>query len=285
MMSSQLARQRAELAAQFLRDQLSIPEGCIGLMLGTGWGDALQLDTKLSELPFEKIQGFGALQKIEGHARRLEYGQIANRDVVLLRGRVHVNEHPTDPVILDMVRLQVEMLIQLGVRNVIVTSAAGSLDVSKKPVIKPGTVVVVDGFVTLFSPPMPLYAGEFCSPEDTLDAELRNAALQQIEFATRGVPSKKVKSGGFAMVRGPFFEGRRYDKRALRATGAAVVGMSMLPEACVIALYPGVRMLGLAYVSNTATEDHSHKTNCARAKTDAEFLADVLRRATAVIPK
>jgi len=277
-MTAKMAKAKAELAAQVLRNKLAIPEGCIGLMLGTGWGDALELDELHGSLPFEEIQGFGQLEKIEGHERRLEVGRLGGKNVIALRGRVHLNEHPTDPAIPEMVRLQVQMLMELGVRDLIVTSAAGSLDMSHDPLVTPGTVVAVSCFMSLFAPPMPLFAGEFCSPEDVLDSELRIAALRQAELASDDAPGRKATTGGFAMVRGPFFEGRMLDKRALHQTGAMVVGMSMLPEACIVALHPDARMIGFAYVSNTAKEAHSHDLNRQRAKSDAEFLADVLTR-------
>ena len=84
------------------------------------------------------------------------------------------------------------------------------------------------------------------------------------------------------MVRGPFFEGRRYDKAVLAATGAAVIGMSVLPEACVAALYAGVEVLAVAHVTNTAVEAHSHDVILQRAQDATETLRRVLGTATAV---
>ena len=79
------------------------------------------------------------------------------------------------------------------------------------------------------------------------------------------------------MVRGPSFEGRRYDKKALRETGASVVGMSLLPEACIAALYhPRVKALAIAFITNNATDKHSHETNQQKAKENREHMGRVL---------
>lgn len=267
------SEQRAKIAAEFLRQSLKIndanqPE--IGLVLGTGWGDTLEFDAERC-VSFADIPGFSRLDGLEGHAREVVCGTLSGRNFVALRGRVHANERSADPELNAMVRLQMEMLICLGVKKFIVTSAVGSLS----PSIGAGDVVMVNGFVTLFAPEMPLFAGEFCSPEDTIDQPLISQIFRE---TTPGFvkTSLKVYRGGHAMVRGPFFEGRKYDKDFLAKTGAAVVGMSILPEACVVAVYPGVKIVPLGFVTNTASEEHSHEENMKRAKEKSVHLGEFL---------
>lgn len=267
----------ARIAADTLRvkSQLPLPfasgnNGPIGLILGTGWGDVLQIENPY-RISLADIPGFGALTKLEGHARELMIGRVSGRQVLVLRGRIHLNEVPADPELFKMVRLQVEMLLQLGACQLILTSAVGALRPQNGAMpLSVGDVCAIDGFVTLFAPDMPLWAGEFCSPEDTLNLRLREIAL-----AERG--ELRVSVGGHVMVRGPFFEGRRYDKRLLAQTGASVVGMSILPEACVAALY-GARVLALGFVTNSDIETHSHETNLAQAKSAAAKLGGLLER-------
>lgn len=154
--------------------------------------------------------------------------------------------------------------IHLGASRIIITSAVGSLVRE----MRVGDVAVVNGLIQLFVPPLPLCPGEFCSPEDALDPTLRLRALDIKDFR-----QLHVKLGGHAMVRGPNFEGRKYDKAFLAKTGASVVGMSMLPEAAICSLYldEGVQALGLGFVTNDAVEAHSHELNQKRAR-DAQSL-------------
>lgn len=236
----------------------------IGLILGTGWGDALEIqDSK--ELSFNDIPGFESLGELEGHARRLVYGKITGKEVLALRGRVHLNEGHGEEIP-RMVRLQTEMLFQLGVNKLVITSAVGSLD-SGLPV---GSVAIIRSFITLFAPPMPLWAGEFVSPEDMLDQKLNLLAIKSCKEV--GLSSKLAVH---SMVRGPFFEGRKKDKGLLKKFGADVVGMSMLPEACVAAVY-GVKILGLGFVTNNATDEHSHEENQAIVKRSESKLGSLL---------
>ena len=134
-----------------------------------------------------------------------------------------------------------------------------------------GDITVVDGFISVFAPEMPLYGGEFCSPDDVLDSRLRMLAQDAVSAA--GAVSR---CGGYAMVRGPFFEGRKYDKAFIASSGASTVGMSTLPEACVAALFPQVKVVALNFITNTAFEHHSHQTNQDRAKEQSKNMGRVL---------
>ncbi len=272
-MRSKFHENRAHVASLRIRDALDAAGAKVGLVLGTGWGDVLDLKEP-RDLPFGQLPGFEKLRSLEGHARRVVCGELGGRKVVALRGRVHLNEEPYNPALAEMVRLQVEMLLQLGVDRLILTCAAGSLS----PDLRVGDICVVDGLVTVFAPDMPLYGDEFCSPEDALDRELAGLAVAQARLVE---PDLEAVLGGHVMVRGPFFEGRRYDKRLLAAAGAKVVGMSVLPECCVAALYPGVKAVALAFVTNSEAEEHSHETNLERSRRSAQALGAYLTRIVA----
>lgn len=243
-----------------------------GLILGTGWGDVLNIEGAI-RIPFKKIPGFANLEQLGGHARELVIGRLANKDVCVLRGRIHMNEAPCDQEVAKMVRLQTEMLFQLGVRDLVITSAVGTLPQPASSRFGVGEICVVNGFVTVFAPEMPLWAGEFFSPEDVLDEKLQRIAIKERGELT-------ARCGGYVMVRGPFFEGRKFDKKFLASTGASVVGMSMLPEACIAALYKndGARVLGLAFITNDAAQEHSHEENLARANIASKHLGSLLKR-------
>lgn len=238
----------------------------IGLVLGTGWGDAIQLKD-MACVPFNKLPGFNNLAKLTGHKRQVEVGYLAGKPVVVLNGRIHLNEAPADQQLYRMVRLQTEMLFLLTVKTLIVTSAVGAL---KGHGIDVGDIAVINSLITLFAPDMPLWAGEFCSPEDALSQRLIKIALAE----QRPLTAYPVSH---AMVRGPFFESRRHDKDILAKSGANVVGMSLLPEACIAALY-NAEVLGLGFVTNSPSEKHSHAENLERAKTASTKLGGYLTR-------
>ncbi|MEA3249275.1 MAG: hypothetical protein U9Q03_02870 [Patescibacteria group bacterium] len=270
MYDERQATQTAESAAATIRNRLSVrTEHPIGLILGTGWGDALNMDYA-TRLPFDEIPGFGELRHIEGHDRVVECGDVAGRETLLLRGRVHLNEHPSDPNVPRMVRLQTEMLMQAGVNRLIVTCAAGSLNPLRMP---PGGICITDGFVTGQNMTLPSFGGEFDSPEDALDPRLIDIA--RYEGAMASGKRELVWVGGHAYYRGPNFEGRKYEKNVLASTGALTVGMSTIPALSMVAKYKR-SALASAFISNDNLEVHTHEENLKRAKESADFMAAFL---------
>ncbi|MEX1063796.1 MAG: purine-nucleoside phosphorylase [Candidatus Paceibacterota bacterium] len=272
-MTNQVCENDARLASEYITKHFGpAATADLGIVLGTGWGDSLALSSETG-LALRQIPGFKFLGELHGHDRKLIHTKIMDRNVWVLKGRIHLNESPFGEHVPRMVRLQIETLIKLGVRNLIITNAVGSLVEH----ISVGDVVIVNGFVTVFAPPMPLWVGEFCSPEDALDGQFQNIAERA------GRDTIQTHRGGLVMLRGPFFEGRALDKKLLLKSGAVVVGMSMLPEACIASLY-GVRVLGLSFVTNDAVEEHSHEDNISRAKAHSMRLGEFLEKIVAAIP-
>ncbi|MFA5130991.1 MAG: purine-nucleoside phosphorylase [Patescibacteria group bacterium] len=269
-------RSAAISAAQFIRKKCNChivgnkrgERAPIGLILGTGWGNALDIEIQAT-INFKNIPGFKTLGQLAGHERKVIIGNYAGRQLIILSGRVHLNEAPADPEIYRMVRLQTEMLFLLGVKEIIVTSASGGLCRSSGASLRVGDVAVIDGFVTLYAPDMPLWAGEFYSPEDAINEDLNKIVLNYRNKNLKCLPA------GYAMVRGPQFEGRKYDKALLAKSGAGVVGMSTLPEACIANIYDA-KFLGLSFVTNSDSETHSHEENLRRAGAASENLGNLL---------
>src|SRR5262249_23693083 len=112
---------------------------------------------------------------------------------------------------------------------------------------------------------------EFYSPDDSINVTMSAAAQRLAEDS-----NIHFRVSGQAILRGPFFEGRKYDKAILRGyDGVESVGMSVLPEACITAVYE-VPTLAVSYITNDDAEAHSHQENQRRAKADAPMLSKFL---------
>lgn len=193
----------------------------------------------------------------------LSHGTLSGTTLCVLRNYLHLTDGAPHEPMRDHVRLQVEMLFGLGVESLIVVNEVEPVEGAG---LLPGQVVVVDGFCTLFAPDMPLYFGESCNPEAAVlrHGDLARSVVERI--------TARQCTGGHVMVRGPL---SKYDKALLRATGASVVGTSMLPEASIAALHE-MPMIGLGIVKNTADEAHSDEESQQHAKEGESDLGDLL---------
>lgn len=258
--------------------QLKDPK--LGLVLGTGWGEVLTARLKnWTRFALKDIPGFeylSELQQIEGHERNLLLGELGDVSVAILQGRIHLNEEPCSQEIYKMVRLQIELLHELGVQTLVATSAVGVLPPSRAkreagaPRLQVGDIGVVKSLILSYAPPLPIWGGEFNSPNSALCPDLQMMAMQLcLQSSLRPLYVNHVMLGG------PSFEGSR-DKDLLAESDADIVGMSSLPEAAICAVL-GVKMLGLCFVTNGwAAEDHSHEVNQARTREKSALLGQLL---------
>ncbi len=273
--------ERAREAASYIRNRIvQIPIACVSntrpvvLILGSGWRDAIQLEYE-TVIPFADIPGLDGIPKKENHAHVLKYGLFNGVEVFVLSGRVHMNTmimHP-EARIPQKVRLQTEMLLQspLNLRTFIVTNAAGGA----KKGIDVGELIVADGFLSRYAI-LPLT--EHVDPESALDPVMAKAAL--LAAHDTGL---MARLGGYAMLMGPHFESREYDKKPLARSGVKALGMSTVQEASTIALYKeeGARMVAVSFISNNSEEEHSDAEIARRVSHASPKLEPFLAQLTA----
>ncbi|RMD87010.1 MAG: hypothetical protein D6808_02205 [Candidatus Dadabacteria bacterium] len=131
---------RLEEAADFLTQRISrFPN--ILIILGSGLGGLADDVERADTIPYDSIPHMPR-STTEGHAGELIVGSIGERDVALFNGRVHCHDglHPRD------VAFGVRLMALMGVTDVIVTNAAGSLN----PDMNVGDHVVLTNHISLF---------------------------------------------------------------------------------------------------------------------------------------
>lgn len=263
---------RAE-AGQELRHRLGLGPGEkieMAVVLGTGWGNAFPFQAdRTAEMA--NIAAFQGLEVLEGHARRFEIGTIELEHgrkvrIVVLRGRIHMNESTFDLRVRALVRLQIDVLIELGVEKFLLTAAVGAL----RKEIEPRRVMIIEAFPSYGQDVMPAFPGEFVNIEEALDQDMINHL------------DTPWAIGPYIFFQGPHFENTQHDKPAMRALGGAVVGMSVKPEVFTVAAARQLRgmknlhVVALGYVSNDPTETMSDDEHRRRALEDAQMLSDAL---------
>lgn len=213
----------------------------LGLVLGSGLGGLRSLVDGATVVPLASIIPL-APHSVPGHTRDLVHGTIKGREVMLLDGRLHPYEgHPS-----WLVGLPVRILHSLGVRTLLLTNAAGSLDMS----LPPGSVMVFDDHLNL-SARNPLVGrprvGEPRFPDMSVpyDPDLSRQLLACL--ARTGLTTGR---GIYACMLGPSYE-TVAEIAMLARLGINAVGMSTVYEQ-LVANGVGMRVVAISCVTNFA---------------------------------
>jgi purine-nucleoside phosphorylase len=160
-----------------------------------------------------------------------------------MQGRVHFYEGYTPQEVIFPMRV----LARMGIRAVLITNAAGGINLE----FKQGCLVVLrdhinlQGTNPLIGPNDERFGVRFPDMTQVYWKPYQDAALQ--EGKRLGI---EMAQGVYAALTGPSYE-TPAEIRYLRAIGADLVGMSTVPEV-IAAAHLGIRVLGISCVTNMA---------------------------------
>ena len=216
-----------------------------GVILGTGLGDfanALELETVV---PFAEIPHF-PVSTVESHAGELHLGRLAGRPVVVMKGRVHYYEGYT----MREVAFPVRVLRALGCGTLVITNAVGGMN----PDMPPGSLVVTTDHINLMGDnPLVGPNDDELGPRFPDMSEPYSRALVALAERVALDLGIALQRGVMIAVPGPNLE-TAAEYRFLRAAGADIVGMSLVPEN-LAAVHGGQRVLALNVVTDTCLPD------------------------------
>jgi purine-nucleoside phosphorylase len=228
----------------------------IGIVLGSGLGAFADALEDRRETPFE-IQS-----NVTGHAGKWVEGRLSSADVLVMAGRLHLYQGFTA----HEVTFGIREFVRRGVKRVILTNAAGGINLSYKP----GELVIISDHINLQGTSALAGSGRFVDMSDTYSMDLR-------ALARSIAPS--LKEGVYAGVLGPQYE-TPAEIRYLRTIGADLVGMSIVQEA-IAARALGMEVLGISCVTNMAAgvlpQKLSHEEVLATGKQVEEVFTRLLR--------
>ena len=235
-------------AAAFLRSKIGKFRPRVGMVLGSGLGDAAEAISESVNIPSSEIPHFPE-STVQGHSGRIIAGSMGGAPVLVMQGRVHFYEGYSP----RQVTFPMRVLGSLGIQAVILTNAAGAIDEN----LRLGQLVLLTdhinmmGWNPLVGPNEPRFA---IRP----DAGLRFFDMSEPYSAwIRGLAKDIANTEGFELsegiyiaVSGPSFE-TPAEIRAFRTLGAQLVGMSTVPET-IVARHMGMEVLAVSCVTNQA---------------------------------
>ncbi|MDQ6661222.1 MAG: purine-nucleoside phosphorylase [Chloroflexota bacterium] len=250
-------------ATQSIRKRATV-QPRVALILGSGLGDLANEIQDATTIPYAEIPYF-AQSTVVGHAGRLLLGTLEQVPVVVMQGRFHAYEGYS----LQTLTLPVRVLRMLGAETLIVTNAAGGINVAYRP----GDLMLIRDHINmpglagknpLIGPNDERFGERFPPLAHAYDAELQAVARM---VATQ-VPGLTLHEGVYTMVGGPNYE-TSAELRFLGMIGTDAVGMSTVPEV-LVARHMGMRVLGLSLITNAATGSETETIKHSEVLTTAD---------------
>jgi len=234
--------EKIQQAADFISSRVNVRPR-FGIILGSGLGAfADQLESAVRIL-FEDIPHF-PVSTVEGHEGQMVIGTFNSTPVLVLQGRFHYYEGYR----MDQVVFPVRCMIYLNIPNLIVTNAAGSVDINYQP----GDLMLIKDHIK-FHADSPLrghnidaFGPRFNDMSDPYTRDIRTLAKQCADAAD--IP---LKEGVYYYMAGPSYE-TASEVKAINILGAHAVGMSTVPEV-IVASHGGMKVMGLSCIANMAT--------------------------------
>ena len=247
----------------------------IGIVLGSGLGPMAQAIENPVEIDYKEIPNF-LVSTAPDHAGKLIFGRISGKKVVCMSGRFHSYEGYD----FEQLSIPVRVLKLLGIRALILTNAAGGVNLEYRP----GDIMMISDHIKL-NGASPLrgrnveeFGPRFFDTTKMYDPELR--ALAKKLAPESGL---RVHEGVYFFMPGPQFE-TPAEIRAIRILGGDTVGMSTVTEA-LTAAHCGLPVLAFSVVTNMAagvtqnalTTEEVNETGHAVAEKFSAYIQRIIR--------
>ncbi|HEV2200803.1 MAG TPA: purine-nucleoside phosphorylase [Bryobacteraceae bacterium] len=248
----------------------------VGIVLGSGLGAFADTVENRFETLYAEIGGWPASTAV-GHAGKLVTGAVGSADVIVLAGRAHLYEGYSAAQVVFGIR----ELARRGVKSVILTNAAGGIDLSYRP----GDLVLIADHINLTGAnPLVGLNDETLGPRFPDMTGIYSAEYREIAHQAAASCGLTLKEGVYAGLLGPSYE-TPAEIRYLRTIGADLVGMSTTLEA-IAAAHAGMRVLGISCVTNLAAGILPQKLSHDEVLAVGERVQDtIVKLLNAIVPR
>ena len=238
--------ERIEAAVAYIRSKTdAVPEYAI--VLGSGFdkfGDAIE---KTAVIPYGDIPGFAA-STAPGHKGELLFGTLEGKNVVVMRGRVHLYEGLTP----QQVVFPIQVMHALGAKRLIISNASGAI----RNDLALGELMIIKDHINMTGcnpcagPNDDKVGPRFFPVSSAYDKEMQRAAVRTAERE-----GFKLSEGIYVGMHGPSYE-TAAENRMLSAWGGDAVGMSTVLE-IIEAAHCGMKVFGITCITDVLNDEDS----------------------------
>ena len=238
------------------------------IILGTGLGKMVKhIDVEIS-IPYGDIPYFPE-STVEFHSGKLLYGTLEGKKVLLMNGRFHFYEGYS----LQEVTFPVRVMKLLGVTHLLVSNAAGAINLD----LKPASLMIIEDHINML-PGNPLvgrnlsnFGPRFSDMSQPYDFKL----IDKMEKIAED-ENIEIAKGVYVAWIGPSLE-TRAEYRFIKVMGADVVGMSTVPEV-IVAVHQGMKVAAVSVVTDICDPDNLEPINIEKILTNAAVAEEKLVR-------
>ena len=227
----------AETAAYLAACLPHVPETAI--ILGSGLGTLADDLEEPTVIPYRQIPNFVS-STATGHKGNLIHGKLGGKFVIVMQGRFHYYEGYT----MDEVTFPVRIMKLIGVKNLLVSNAAGGIN----PAFKIGDLMIIRDHINML--PNPLIGPNEVNfgirfPDMTRAYDREFIRLAEGIAQDLKIP---VKQGVYVGLTGPSYE-TPAEYAFYGKVGGDAIGMSTVPEV-IVARHCGIRVFGMSVITN-----------------------------------
>lgn len=232
-------------ASNYIKNEFKQKHFDVAIIFGSGLSPS---ESKVSgkKLQYKNIPGF-PLPSIKGHAGELIYKNISNKNILFFLGRIHNYEGYS----MDDTTFPIRLSKELGVKTMILTNSAGSINKS----FKPGDLMIIKDHINLMGT-NPLI-GPNIDDHGTRFPDMTYVYSQRLITLLKKVSNIKFKEGVYVGVLGPSYD-TPAEINFYRMAGGDAVGMSTVHEA-IVAKHCDMEILGISFISNSAADINKNK--------------------------
>ncbi|XP_019763848.2 purine nucleoside phosphorylase [Dendroctonus ponderosae] len=259
-----------EESARFIRSRVPVAPKLL-IICGSGLGGLADTLEKPVTLSYDEIPNFPQ-STVPGHAGELIFGTLANVPVACMKGRFHYYEGYS----LQKVTTPIRIMQLLGIKGLIVTNAAGSVNKAYQV----GDIMLIKDHLNFFAfggrhplrgPNDPQFGARFFPMNRAYD----RALLQVGKRAAAEVGlANHCHEGVYGIYSGPNYE-TVAEIKYLQLVGVDAIGMSTVPEV-LVAKHCGLRVFGFSFITNKCVDsyeeaeepNHAHILDVVQAKAE-----------------
>ena len=211
------------------------------IILGSGMGGFENSFKPIATFDYSEIPNF-IKPAVQGHTGTLTFVEVENKITAILSGRAHYYEGYD---IHDLV-LPTRVIANLGIKNLIVTNAAGGINSN----FSPGDIVAIKDHINLtgnnplIGKNLDEFGPRFPDMSEVYSLKFRDLAKEVSKEYF------EYKEGVYAWFTGPTYE-TPSEVNFAKTIGADLVGMSTVPEA-IVAKHSGIEITAFSLVTNLA---------------------------------